>query len=261
MIEPEQPPKKSNNRFKGIGTLVAAALVALSKFKFLLFGLKFLSVSWTFIVSLFLYVAVFGWRFGVVIILALAAHELGHYFAYRGYGLPARLPVFVPFLGAYTQGAIAPELEQDAYIALAGPMTGLALAAACYGVGAATNDPFWLACASLSAFLNLFNLIPVLPFDGGRVIGAIWAPLWIAGAAVLIAAAWYFQIPIIFIALIALLGLPAMISAFRGQVDPRAAAMSNAARIRVGIWYVVTALGLVLILGKAHLGSLPNNAL
>lgn len=254
--------EKPNNRIRGgLGTIAAAAIVALTKLKFLAFGLKFLAGSWTFIVSLFAYVLVFGWRFGVVIVLSLAIHELGHYFAYRGYGLPARLPVFVPFFGAYTAGAIAPELEQDAYIALAGPMTGLGLAGACFGVGLALNDQFWYACASFSAFLNLLNMIPVLPFDGGRVIGAIWTPLWIIGAIIFVAAAWYIHVPIILVAIIALMGLPAMIAAFRGVVDPRVANMTNDARFRVGIWYLATVLGLILILGKAQALVPPNTSL
>ena len=259
-LKAEQPQEKPKNRMRGgLGTLAAAALVALTKLKFLAIGLKFFAGSWTFILSLVAYVLVFGWRFGVVIVLSLAIHELGHYFAYRGYGLPARLPVFIPFFGAYTAGAIAPELEQDAYIALAGPMTGLGLAGVCFAIGSSLNDPFWYACASFSAFLNLLNTIPVLPFDGGRVIGAIWTPLWIIGAIIFVATAWYIHVPYILVGIIALMGLPAMISAFRGNVDPRAAAMTNDARFRVGIWYLATVLGLILILGKAQALVPPNN--
>ncbi len=95
-------------------------------------------------------------------------------------------------------------------------------------------------------------MIPVLPFDGGRVIGAIWPPLWIAGAVLFVAAAWWLGVPIIFVLLIALLGLPAMIAAFRGRVDPRAAAMSNAARVRVGVWYLATIIGLIYFVGQSH---------
>jgi Zn-dependent protease len=259
---PAAPPKQARRRTGGLGTILAglgvlaikfkALLALLLNLKFVLIGAKLFAVSWTFILSLVLYAAVFGWRIGVVIVLLIAAHELGHYFAYRAYGLPVRAPVFVPFLGAYTAGAIAPDLEADAYIALAGPLTGVVLAAVCYTLGSATGDRFWLACANIGAFLNLFNMIPVLPFDGGRVIGAIWPPLWIAGAALFVAAAWWLGVPIIFVALIALLGLPAMISAFRGHVDPRAAAMTNAARVRVGVWYIATVIGLIYLVGQSH---------
>ncbi len=265
-IEPENTPQEnkteqnntSQNRRRGAGAILAALVVVATKFAIVL---KVLAPSWTFLLSLFFYVAFFGWRLGVVILLVLAAHELGHYFAYRAYGLAARLPVFVPFFGAYTRGALAPDLEQDAYIALAGPLTGLALAAACYGVGIATGDRFWVACADISAFLNLFNMIPVLPFDGGRVIGAVWPPLWILGAAVFIAAAVWLHVPIVLVAVIALLGVPAMLASYRGNVDPRVATMSNAARARVGFWYIATSLALIVLVGQAHAGMPANNGL
>jgi len=258
-IEEAQPPApKRKFGIKGIGTIAAAALVAASKLKFLAIGLKVFASSWTLLLSLGLYAVAFGWRFALVLILLVAAHEFGHYFAYRAYGLSVRIPVFVPFLGAYTAGAIAPDLEQDAYIALAGPVTGLALAALCLGFGIYANDGFWYACAYFSAFLNLFNMIPIVPFDGGRVIGAIWAPLWIGGGVILIAAAWYLHVPLLLIALIALMGAPAVISVFRGVVDPRAANMTNDARVRVGLWYVTTALGLITVLSQAQ-GHMPSN--
>jgi len=267
--EPQAPQQRARRRAGGLGTIAAALGVAALKFKtllalllnlkFVLLGAKLFAVSWTFVLSLIFYVAFFGWRLGVVVLLLIAAHELGHYFAYRAYGLPVRAPVFVPFLGAYTAGAIAPDLEADAYIALAGPVTGLLLAGVCYVLGDATGDRFWLACADIGAFLNLFNMIPVLPFDGGRVIGAIWPPLWIAGAVLFVAAAFWLHVPIIFVLLIALLGLPAMISAFRGHVDPRTATMTNAARMRVGLWYLATVVGLIYIVGQAQ-GALPTGA-
>lgn len=262
-IEPAPAPQEQNapenrRRRSGIGAIAAAFAVLATKFALVL---KLLAPSWTFLVSLFFYVAFFGWRLGVVILLVLAAHELGHYFAYRAYGLAARLPVFVPFFGAYTRGALAPDLEEDAYIALAGPLTGLALAAACYGVGIATGDRFWLACASISAFLNLFNMIPVLPFDGGRVIGAVWPPLWVAGVIVFIAAAVWLHVPVVLVAIIALLGVPAMLASFRGNADPRAATMTNAARARVGFWYVATSLALIVVVGQSHAGLPANSGL
>ncbi len=259
--EAETPPAAQPARARnagGLGTLAAAAALVLAKLKFLLVGLKFFTSSWTFLLSLAFYVAFFGWRIGIVLILVLAAHELGHYAAYRGYGLPAKLPVFVPFLGAYTAGAIAPDLEQDAYIALAGPLTGLVVAAACYAIALATADRFWYACADIGAFLNLFNMIPVLPFDGGRIIGALWPPLWIAGVILFVAAAAWLGVPLVLVLLIALLGVPAMYATLRGRPDPRAATMTNAARVRVSLWYLTTALSLAYVLGQAHLALPPN---
>ncbi|MFY9632393.1 MAG: site-2 protease family protein [Candidatus Cybelea sp.] len=260
--EPEEAPKPARKRAQGgIGALAAALLAFVLKFKFLLFfGAKFFAISWTFLLSLWIYVVIFGWKFAIVIMLLLLAHELGHYFAFRAYGLPARLPAFVPLLGAFTAGAPPEDLEHDAYIALAGPLTGLGLAAVCYAIGAATHDRFWYACADLSAFLNLFNMIPTPPFDGGRVIGALWPPLWIVGFAIFIALAVLWHIPLLFILIIGALGLPAMIAAWRGHVDPRAARMTFAARGRVSIWYLATLLGLLVVMAQAHAIATPGSA-
>jgi Zn-dependent protease len=254
--EPQAEQPKPVRRGGGIGALLAAGLAFALKFKFLLLaGTKLLGISWTFLLSLWIYVVVFGWKLAVVVMLLLLAHELGHYFAFRAYGLPVRLPAFVPLLGAFTAGTPPDDLEQDAYIALAGPLVGLGLAAVCFAVGETTNDRFWYACADLSAFLNLFNMIPMPPFDGGRIIGALWPPLWIVGFALFVAVAVLLHIPILFVAIIGVLGLPAMIAAWRGHVDPRALSMTLNARLRVSLWYLATLLGLFFVMAQSHAGA------
>ncbi len=253
--EPERPAAKRANR-SGIGAAVAALAALLVKFKFLLLvGVKLIGVSWTFLLSLWIYIVIFGWKLAVVVMLLLLAHELGHYFAFRAYGLPVRLPAFVPLLGAFTSGAIPEDMEHDAYIALAGPLVGLGLAAACYAVGQVQQDRFWYACADLSAFLNLFNMIPMPPFDGGRIIATVWPPLWILGFVAFIAVAVFLHVPVLFIAIIGLLGLPAIRAAWRGEVDPRAARLTTAGRVRISVWYLATVLGLVVIMAQSHLGT------
>ncbi len=258
--QPESP-KDAQRRRGGLGALLAAIAAFLLKFKFLfLIGSKLFAVSWTFLLSLWVYVLLFGWKLAVVVILLLLAHELGHYFAFRAYGLPAKLPTFVPLLGAFTAGAAPPDLEQDAYIALAGPLVGLGLAAVCYAIGDAEKDRFWYACADLSAFLNLFNMIPMPPFDGGRVIGALWPPLWIIGFSLFVAVAVFLHVPVLFVVIIGALGLPAMIAAWRGHVDPRAARMTLGARARVSVWYLATVLGLFLVMAQSHANASQSAA-
>ncbi|MBV8491278.1 MAG: site-2 protease family protein, partial [Candidatus Eremiobacteraeota bacterium] len=253
-------PRRSGVR-GAIGTAGAAILAFLLKFKLALFlGLKLLAPSWTFLLSLWIYVVLFGWKLAVVLMFVLLAHELGHYFAFRAYGLPARLPQFVPLFGAFTAGAPPEDLEHDAYIALAGPLTGLGLAAACYAIAVQTNDRFWFACADVSAFLNLFNMIPMPPFDGGRIIGALWPPLWFAGFGLFVAFAFYFHVPLLFVAIIGLLGLPSMISAWRGNADPRAQRMTFASRLRVSGWYLATLLGLFFVMAQSHALGSPGAA-
>lgn len=258
----EPTPKPARRRPAGVlGTAGAAILAFLLKFKLLLLvGLKLLAPSWTFLLSLWIYVAIFGWRLAVVVMLLLLAHELGHYFAFRAYGLPARLPAFVPLLGAFTAGAPPQNLEDDAYIALAGPLTGLALATVCLEAGNLANSRFWYACADLSAFLNLFNMIPMPPFDGGRIAGALWPPLWVGGLVLFLAFAFFFHIPILFVVIVGVLGIPAMLAAWHGRVDPRAAGMTIGARVRVSVWYLATLLGLLFVVGRAHVAATPGAA-
>lgn len=256
--EPSPPPVKRRGAASGIGALVAAAVAFLAKFKLaILLALKLSAPAWTFLLSLWLYVALFGWRFALVILALLVVHEFGHYIAFRGYGMPVRLPTFVPLLGAFTAGVAPNDLEQDAYIALAGPLAGLGLAGVCSAIGATTGSPFWYACANVGAFLNLFNMIPMPPFDGGRVIAAFHPLLWFIGFALFVAFAYVFHIPLLFVVIIGVLGLPAMWRAWRGHVDPRAATLTNAARLRIGLAFLATLFGLLLVMAQSHVPNAP----
>ena len=134
-------------------------LFAILKFKFLFSFLAFFGVYW----------ALFGWRFGLGFTLAILIHELGHYIAARRRGLKADLPLFIPGLGAYVRWyheGVSPETLTA--IALAGPLFGLFVACACLGIASRSASPLFLALAYAAAFLNLFNLVPVLGLDGAQ---------------------------------------------------------------------------------------------
>lgn len=263
-VEPAQtPPERSrSNAAKGLGAAGISIAVLLAKFKALLLVLlnlkwavlllKGLSFGGSFFISLFFYALFWGWKFALVFLLMLLAHEFGHYVTIRNYGLPARLPMFVPFLGAYTVGGVPSNLEHDAYIALAGPLTGLGVSAACFAFGYQMHDPFWYMAAYVGAMINLFNMIPAMPFDGGRIAGALSPTLWIAGFAVFLGASLALRIPIFFIVLFGFMALPSVILALRGYVDPRYAAMTAAAKVRVGAWYLVTIFALFYLMSITH---------
>src|SRR3989442_6479504 len=69
-------------------------------------------------------------------------------------------------------------------VAMGGPLLGSLGAAACLVAAVTTGARFWYALASTGFLINLFNLIPLYPLDGGRIIGAISRWLWLVGAAV-----------------------------------------------------------------------------
>lgn len=266
----EDAARRDGNRAKGIGAGVVGIGMILAKFgavlKALFAGLgffklywlvKIVATTWPFFLSLGVYVLFYGWRMAIIIIFALLVHELGHYIAFRNYGLKVSLPVFIPLLGAYTAGERPEKLEDDAYIALAGPLIGLLFSAGCYGIGSATHDPFWSAAAYVSAFLNLFNMIPTPPFDGGRIIGALSPAMWIGGFVLFIAAAIALHVNPIFVIIIGVMGLPSIIRAMRGYVDPRAGTIDTAGKIKVGAWYLATLFGLIYFMSLAAHLALP----
>ena len=122
--------------------------------------------------------------------LLLFVHELGHVAVAKYQGLPVSAPVFIPFMGALI---LMKEMPQNAWreaqIALGGPILGALGAAACWGAGEPLDSDLLVALAYVGFFLNLFNLIPVLPLDGGRAIGAVHPVFWVLGVAVLVVAA------------------------------------------------------------------------
>ena len=134
-------------------------LFAILKFKFLFSFLAFFGVYW----------ALFGWRFGLGFTLAILIHELGHYVAARRRGLKADLPLFIPGMGAYVrwyhEGV---SVETLTAISLSGPLFGLFVALAFLGIASRIDSPLFLALAYAAAFLNLFNLVPVLGLDGAQ---------------------------------------------------------------------------------------------
>jgi Zn-dependent protease len=146
---------------RAVGPLVAGA-IALAKWSFLLvkFGSIFIAVG--------AYALFFGWGFGVGIVLLLLLHELGHYIEARREGLSPKLPVFVPFLGAYVRYTRG-NPWQTARIAIAGPILGGIASLVCYLVGRAEGSDLLLALAYFGFFINLLNLIPVGILDGGAV--------------------------------------------------------------------------------------------
>jgi Zn-dependent protease len=261
-LPPDPNEKRNENRAKGVGAAATGIAVLLAKFKGLLLLLlnfkwafillKVVSYGGSFFISLFFYALFWGWKFAIVFVLMILAHELGHYVTIRNYGLPARLPMFVPFFGAYTVGGVPASLEHDAYIALAGPMTGLGAAAVCYGYGMQTHEPFWYMAAYVGAFINLFNMIPAMPFDGGRVAGALSPVLWVFGFAAFVAFSLALHIPIFFMFLFALLALPSAIAGWRGYVDPRFATMTAAGKMRVAGWYLLTLFALFYLMTLSH---------
>jgi Zn-dependent protease len=96
--------------------------------------------------------------------------------------------MFIPFLGAVISAkSMGDDAAAEARVGLAGPVLGSLATLAPLGVWLATGNEFWQALAYVGFFINLFNLLPVLPLDGGRAMAALSPWVWVAGYAGLVA--------------------------------------------------------------------------
>jgi Zn-dependent protease len=194
---------------RALGVLAALGLVLFkfgAKLKALLLllpKLKLFTTSASMLVSIGAYALIWGWKFAVGFVLLLLVHELGHVVQLRREGIPASAPMFIPFLGALVAMKELPkDAAAEARVGLAGPVLGSLAALVPLGVYALTGDELFKALAFVGFFLNLFNLLPVLPLDGGRAMAALSPWMWLVGFGLLIGAAIAFPNPIMILILL-----------------------------------------------------------
>jgi Zn-dependent protease len=188
-----------------LGPLVVLGAV-LAKFKgvlLLLPKIKLLTTSGSMLVSVAAYSFIWGWKFALGFVLLLLVHEMGHVIQLRREGIEASAPMFIPFLGAVVAAkSLGDDAAAEARVGLAGPILGSLGAALLVPVWLATGDEFWQALAFTGFFLNLFNLLPVIPLDGGRAMAAMAPWMWFVGLAAMVALAIAFPNPIILLILL-----------------------------------------------------------
>ena len=192
-----QPAPRRSFRQRVFGALVATGAF-LAKFGAVLYKLKIFTVAGSMIVSIGAYALLGGWWFGVGLVGLIFIHEMGHVLALRRQGVPASAPLFIPFMGAVIGMRKLPSNAwREAEVALAGPLLGSIGAAAVWGAGAYYHSRFLIAMAFIGFFLNLFNLLPVVPLDGGRAVAALHPAIWLLGLAGLVALEVFSPSPIL----------------------------------------------------------------
>jgi Zn-dependent protease len=187
---------------------LAAVGLLLAKFKglaLLALKAKFVATALTMVVSVGAYALLFPVWFAVGFVILIWVHEMGHVLQLRREGIPASAPMFVPFLGAFVAMKQMPkDALAEARVGLAGPVLGSVGALGAWGLYELTQEPLLLGLAYVGFFLNLFNLLPMLPLDGGRAVGALSPVFWLVGLVALVALVVVSPNPILII--IALLG-------------------------------------------------------
>ena len=202
------------------------------------------AVSLSVVVSLAVYAAAFGLEFSLGFVVLLFLHELGHMIAARVVGVSSKGPMFVPFVGAVIHLDKEPRnAKMEANIAIGGPALGSLSAFGCLALYFWTQHMLLLVLSYTACLLNLFNLIPCYPLDGGRIAGAISSRLWWFGTLVL--GILFFFTHNILILLIFGVSLFRLWQGDRSNDEPGYFRLATRQRLKVAWWYF----GLVTVLG------------
>src|SRR3954462_11721562 len=204
--EPAQRPpfwKRAGGMLAAIAAVIAKFAVKAKALLFLLPKVKLFTTSASMLVSIVAYALFWGWSFGVGFVLLLLVHEMGHVFQLRREGIKASAPMFIPFMGALVAMKEMPkDAAAEARVGLAGPVLGSVGCLIPLALFALTGNELFKALAFVGFFLNLFNLLPVLPLDGGRAMAALSPWMWFAGSGLLIVATILYPNPIMLLVLL-----------------------------------------------------------
>jgi Zn-dependent protease len=256
--EPIQPRGALGDLARKLWAPIAAVGLLIFKFKtaiLALFKLKIFATSASMLVSIAAYAWIWGWRFAVGFVLLLLVHEMGHVLELRRQGVPASAPLFIPFLGAVVGMKQMPHnVWKEAQVALAGPVLGSLAAFGVWAAGEALDSDLLIALAFTGFFLNLFNLIPVSPLDGGRAVAALHPALWAVGLVLLLGLT--ILRPNVILILVLVIGGMEVWRRWSTRNDPGAAeyyAIEPWQRAVVALTYVGLAVVLAVAMSATHL--------
>ncbi|MBO8164560.1 MAG: site-2 protease family protein [Brevibacillus sp.] len=188
--------------------LLAIGAFLLSNLKWLWGLLKFSKFGGTLIsmiISLSFYAAFYGWKFAIALVYLIFVHEMGHLVAARMKGIHTSPAIFIPFVGAVISMKQPRDARTEAFLAYGGPLAGLLSFLPAVPLYLWTEEPFWGLVIFLGAMINLFNLLPVTPLDGGRIVSVLSSKVWLIGLVLIGVYLFFSPSPLLF--LIFLLGL------------------------------------------------------
>ena len=251
-----QPPKaQSKPRAAHAGKAAAGAagaglLFVLGKAKVLglLAGVVKFKTLATMLLSIGAYAIEWGWLFAVGFVLLIFVHEMGHAVAMRLEGIPAGAPVFIPFVGAFIAMRGQPRnAAVEARVAMAGPVAGSLAAWATLWAGLSLEQPLLQALGHSAVLINLFNLVPVPPLDGGRIVTAFMKTHWVIGYAIGVVALLITRSPLLLLVLV--IGLWSLVQRWRNPV-PGYDALPPRQRALIALAYAGLVTGLVATLAQ-----------
>src|SRR2546429_7575829 len=253
-VQADIPAQPATNR-PSTGGLAAGAVALLGLF-LKIPGLALTAIST--VLAALVYAQIFGWwAFGVGFVLLILIHETGHLIAARHLGIGASFPIMLPGLGAFVNMDRPRTVTEEAQTAIAGPILGTIASATCYLAALSMPNTYWgglLGGLAYFGFLiNLFNLIPVTPLDGGRVMSVV--SKWFNVAGLILAAGLLVltEFRSFILILIVIIGALSTWQRFRSTVaDPAYYEVPASTKWVVGGLYLILLLLLVLGTDATH---------
>ncbi|MCG9579559.1 site-2 protease family protein [Vibrio tubiashii] len=201
--------------------------------------------------SLAAYSWLFSFQFALALIACLVFHEYGHVRAMKYFGMKTKGIYLVPFLGGL---ALSDEKIntrwQDVVISIMGPMFGLILSIILLIAYLITGEMFFAGLAVFNAFLNLFNLLPILPLDGGHVLKSIsFSMNSVAGIVLCTAAAaggvvLSYSLGLTLLGFLLIMGMLEIVIEWRGRHHSHLLPLDRYGQAVAAVWYI----GLVALL-------------
>ncbi|HWP31846.1 MAG TPA: site-2 protease family protein [Fimbriimonadales bacterium] len=259
--ETEQPKSHVWQWLSGIGVVLAFLLAKgkalLPVLKFLKLG-KILPTAGSMLLSVWFYAMAFGFWFALGFVLSIFVHEMGHVFAAWRKGVPVTPPVFIPGMGAFIlQKRAAKSAWDEAIIGIGGPIGGAIAALFCLGLYYLTDSLLMLGLAYTGFLINLFNLAPIFPLDGGWIVGAISPRLWLVGTVLLAVLFFVGFIRNPFILLLLILSIPRLIHGLKsGEMlypEEKKEPTTKEQKWILGFAYLVLVVFLAVLVAETHL--------
>ena len=108
--------------------------------------------------------------FIIYILVVLLIHELGHFLTMKLFKYKNVRMLFVPLMGAFVQGTKKSYSQKQSFIVtVAGPFPGILIGALLMWYGTITHSPWLMELSGLFLMLNIINLLPLDPLDGGQM--------------------------------------------------------------------------------------------
>lgn len=234
-------PMKKQFSLVGMGLLGLKLLKSAKVIKVVLAGASVAAYAW-----------LFSLPFALALIACLVVHEYGHIRAMKSFGMKTKGIYLIPFVGGLALGENRVNTRwQDVVIAIMGPTYGLGVSLLCLLGWLVTDSPVFAALASLNALLNLFNMLPILPLDGGHILKSIsfsmhsWVGLALCGvaAAAGIFLSYYFGLALL--GFLLLIGSVEIFFEWRYRHHSRLLPLQRYGQLVAALWYVAVTLGLV----------------